>query len=221
MWEPVLITTQLGKGRGVNFVLGHDVHAMRNIAWQTIMLRATQWAAIGEVTVPIPEDWPTTAATAQLVSMDRDAVLKAAAAYRFGQPRESLARIEAWVTHVSSISGERGVKARLELADRLAALLTPEVAPEFQGFICRQLAVVGSEPHVAVVAGFLSDEKVADHARYALSRMTTAWSRSGSCSVARTLRWFRRWPHPSGASEPSLRPRSFDRYTTRARETMR
>ena len=171
-WEPVLIATRLGKGRGVNFVLGHDVHAMRNIAWQTIMLRATQWAATGQVSVPIPEDWPTTAAAAQMVTMDRDAVLEAAATYRFGQPREPLASIEAWVTYVSSMPGARGVRARLELADRLTALLAPEVAPEFKAFVCRQLAVVGSKPHVPPVAGFLEDEQVADHARYALSRMT-------------------------------------------------
>ncbi len=46
-FEPVLIPTVLGRGRGLNLVLGHDAHAMLNVGWRTIMLRGTEWAATG------------------------------------------------------------------------------------------------------------------------------------------------------------------------------
>ncbi|NIA15914.1 MAG: hypothetical protein GWP08_17770 [Nitrospiraceae bacterium] len=58
--EPVVLCTQFGEGRGFNLVLGHDARTMRNRAWQTLMLRGTEWAATGTVTIPIPENWPKT-----------------------------------------------------------------------------------------------------------------------------------------------------------------
>jgi len=57
-FEPVLVCTRFGEGRGVNFVLGHDVAAMSNVGFQTLLLRSAEWAATGQVTLPAPEDWP-------------------------------------------------------------------------------------------------------------------------------------------------------------------
>ena len=59
-FEPVLVWTQIGKGRGVNLVLGHDAPAMQNLGFKTLLLRSAEWAATGEVTIPIPDGWPTT-----------------------------------------------------------------------------------------------------------------------------------------------------------------
>ena len=47
--EDVAICTSFGKGRGFYFTLGHDVKAMENPGWKSIMLRATEWAATGKV----------------------------------------------------------------------------------------------------------------------------------------------------------------------------
>jgi len=52
--EPVLICRKQGKGRCFYLVLGHDVAAMQNLGWKTLMQRGTEWAAIGKVTIPIP-----------------------------------------------------------------------------------------------------------------------------------------------------------------------
>ena len=56
--EPMLVYTRVGKGRGVNLVLGHDAPAMRNVAFQTLLLRGTEWAATGDVTLSAPDNWP-------------------------------------------------------------------------------------------------------------------------------------------------------------------
>jgi uncharacterized protein len=56
--EPVTIVTHYGKGRCCNFVLGHDATTMQNAAWQTIMVRATEWAATGKATISMPDNWP-------------------------------------------------------------------------------------------------------------------------------------------------------------------
>lgn len=57
-YEPMVLTTKFGKGRCFYNILGHNVQAMRNIGWQALMLRGTEWAATGKVTIPIPGNWP-------------------------------------------------------------------------------------------------------------------------------------------------------------------
>ncbi len=49
--EPVAVCTEFGNGRCFNNILGHDVAAMRNSGWRTLMLRGTEWAATGKVTI--------------------------------------------------------------------------------------------------------------------------------------------------------------------------
>ncbi len=56
--EPIIVTTEYGKGRGFYSVLGHNKATMQNTAWQTILLRGTEWAATGKVTIPTQEPWP-------------------------------------------------------------------------------------------------------------------------------------------------------------------
>lgn len=55
MMEPVITWNTLGNGRCFHNVLGHNVRAMRNTGWHTLMLRGTEWAATGKVTIPIPK----------------------------------------------------------------------------------------------------------------------------------------------------------------------
>jgi len=49
--EPLAFTTSFGKGRGFNLVLGHDTNAMANPSWKRLMMRGTEWAATGKVTI--------------------------------------------------------------------------------------------------------------------------------------------------------------------------
>lgn len=47
--EPVLLWNTRGKGRCFYNILGHNVGAIKNKMWETIMLRGTEWAATGKV----------------------------------------------------------------------------------------------------------------------------------------------------------------------------
>ena len=38
---------------------------MKNTAWQTLVLRCSEWAATGKVTTPPAKDWPATKADAE------------------------------------------------------------------------------------------------------------------------------------------------------------
>ena len=61
--EPMIWVIPYGKGRVFTTVMGHamgdDITAIRCIGFRTVMLRGTEWAATGKVTIPIPDDFPT------------------------------------------------------------------------------------------------------------------------------------------------------------------
>jgi type 1 glutamine amidotransferase len=50
--EPILMTVQFGNGRAFHTTLGHDVTAMKGVAFQATLQRGTEWAATGTVTLP-------------------------------------------------------------------------------------------------------------------------------------------------------------------------
>jgi type 1 glutamine amidotransferase len=63
--EPILFTVEKNGGRGCGYFLGHDTITMNNTAWQTLLLRCSEWAATGKVTIAPHADWPATKADAE------------------------------------------------------------------------------------------------------------------------------------------------------------
>jgi len=57
--EPMLMVLEYGKGRIFHTTLGHDDYSIENVGFIVSFIRGTQWAATGEVTTPIPDDFPT------------------------------------------------------------------------------------------------------------------------------------------------------------------
>jgi len=48
--EPVLTVNRFGKGRCVNFMLGHDGRAMKNAGFEVLLSRSVEWAVTGTIT---------------------------------------------------------------------------------------------------------------------------------------------------------------------------
>jgi type 1 glutamine amidotransferase len=57
--EPMLMTVEYGRGRVFHTTLGHADYSMRCVGFITTFTRGTEWAATGNVTIPIPADFPT------------------------------------------------------------------------------------------------------------------------------------------------------------------
>ena len=57
--EPMLMTIEYGKGRVFHTVLGHADYSMNCVGFITTFQRGAEWAATGEVTIPVPENFPT------------------------------------------------------------------------------------------------------------------------------------------------------------------
>jgi type 1 glutamine amidotransferase len=60
--HPQVWTADYGKGRVFSMTLGHDEVSLHFAGLQSLILRGTEWAATGQVTLPVPEeakDYPT------------------------------------------------------------------------------------------------------------------------------------------------------------------
>lgn len=57
--EPMIWTVKYGKGRVFHTPMGHGTDSMRCVGFQTTLQRGTEWAATGNVTIPIPKNFPT------------------------------------------------------------------------------------------------------------------------------------------------------------------
>ncbi|MEZ6059205.1 MAG: ThuA domain-containing protein [Planctomycetaceae bacterium] len=57
--EPMMLTVTFGRGRVFHTPMGHADYSMQDVGFITTLLRGTEWAATGKVTIPIPADFPT------------------------------------------------------------------------------------------------------------------------------------------------------------------
>ena len=57
--EPMIWTVTYDKGRVFHTPMGHDVNAMHCVGFLTTLARGTEWAATGNVTLPLPSNFPT------------------------------------------------------------------------------------------------------------------------------------------------------------------
>jgi type 1 glutamine amidotransferase len=64
--EPMLMTIRYGKGRVFHTVLGHADYSMKCVGFVATLVRGTEWAATGEVTIPVPDDFPTAETTSSM-----------------------------------------------------------------------------------------------------------------------------------------------------------
>jgi type 1 glutamine amidotransferase len=56
--EPLLMIIRYGDGRCFHTALGHDVESLSSVGFLTTFLRGTEWAATGNVTIPVPDNFP-------------------------------------------------------------------------------------------------------------------------------------------------------------------
>jgi len=54
--QPAIFVRSYGKGRIFHTILGHDETALRNPGFQTMILRAAEWASTGQVSISVSRD---------------------------------------------------------------------------------------------------------------------------------------------------------------------
>ncbi|MDF7801013.1 ThuA domain-containing protein [Pontiellaceae bacterium B1224] len=63
--QPMLMVIDYGKGRCFHTTLGHDTPAFEGVGFITTFTRGCEWAATGNVTLPVPKDFPTAEAVSR------------------------------------------------------------------------------------------------------------------------------------------------------------
>lgn len=66
--EPMIWTVTYGKGRVFHTPMGHDVQAMKCVGFIGTLQRGTEWAATGNVTLDLPESFPTAERSSSITS---------------------------------------------------------------------------------------------------------------------------------------------------------
>jgi hypothetical protein len=64
--EPMIWWIPYGKGRVFTTLLGHADYSMKCVGFQSVVARGSEWAATGEVTLPIPDKFPTAEKTSSV-----------------------------------------------------------------------------------------------------------------------------------------------------------
>ena len=165
-FEPMLLTSGLGKGRSVYTPLGHDARAVANKGFGTIITRAAEWAATGNVTIPLPTDFPIDSSFAEIQGVNLDSVLPAALAWNYGEDRSNLFYVEQFAQYATA-SGKGGP----ERAAKFAATLSGTGTVPGKEWVLKQLSIIGTPAQVPQIAALLKDEKLNYMARRALEKI--------------------------------------------------
>ncbi|MBD3671890.1 MAG: ThuA domain-containing protein [Planctomycetaceae bacterium] len=57
--EPMIWWIPYGKGKVFTTLMGHADYSMQCVGFQSVVARGSEWAATGEVTLPLPKNFPT------------------------------------------------------------------------------------------------------------------------------------------------------------------
>ncbi len=160
--EVVAHCQPFGKGRCVNIVLGHDVRAIENVGFQALLLRGTEWAATGKVTIPAPASGPGT------TMMEIGVALAEITSHTFGQSRAPLQAVEQWVQKSGTDPALREAACQT-----LVGMIGPNAkgTAECKQFVCSMLGLIGRKQEVPALATLLLDEDLSLAARSALERI--------------------------------------------------
>lgn len=149
----------VGKGRLFYCSLGHNHH----LAWNKPVLQhylAGIQYALGDYPV---EDTPLGQIPAKPDTAAVDFLLGELKDYDWGKSRVSLVKLE------NQIKGYYSTPEALKQIElKLLRMLDTDVTTAAKDFICRQLAVIGSEASVGTLLKMLDDPETANLARYAL-----------------------------------------------------
>lgn len=157
---PISWIGTFGKGRIFYCSLGHNKEVYWNPAVVRHYLAGIQYA-LGDLqadATPLPFN---SASFFDQNLLDR--LLKDVSSYTYGQSREPLQDLDAFVRYVSDISG-----AHTKLEQQFLALLRSGATLAGKQFICSRLGHIGTGASVPTLAGMLADSTTREMAMYAL-----------------------------------------------------
>jgi len=172
--EPVLMTLKYGKGRIFHTVLGHADEgggpAMQCVGFIVTFQRGAEWAASGNVTQPVPVDFPNGAGVSlrpdfKEITLDED--MAKIVSYDIGKSTKYYTDLQSRIRKVSANAPEL-----LKLEKLMVAVLkNKEATAEARKLMLRELSWMGSDYCVPAIKGLTKDAAVKDEVDFALTRL--------------------------------------------------
>jgi len=154
---PVSWVRSFGRGRVFYTSLGHNL----DLFWDARILRhyldGIQFA-MGDL------DVDTTPSSLDIQQLDD--ILKKIAVYDYGKSRECLTELTDFIHNASG-----HVEVMQQIEKRLSDLLQSDATLASKQFVCKQLAIIGTEASVPALSVLLTRPETSDMARYALERI--------------------------------------------------
>jgi HEAT repeat protein/type 1 glutamine amidotransferase len=176
--EPILFTIQYGKGRIFHTVLGHagdtaqNSPALQCVGFITTLQRGAEWAATGQVTQAVPDDFPTADTVSLRASYRRPtldsiaALLPQIKAYKFNDSLEPLVAFE----NVCRATTKAGATTA-PIEDALLDVLDSNTSVDAKRWACKVLSLYATEKSLSALFNMFGDRQSADTARLVLQRM--------------------------------------------------
>jgi type 1 glutamine amidotransferase len=172
--EPMLMAITYQKGRIFHTVLGHPEDgggpAMQCTGFIVTLQRGAEWAVTGEVTQPVPPDFPTASGVVlrpDYKSMTLEGAYAGLATYEISKSTRSLTFLQ------SHIAGLRGDAAGLsEVEKKLTGILSsPDATTEGKKLVLRELSWMGTDYCLQAVKDAAGNADLKEEAEFALARL--------------------------------------------------
>jgi uncharacterized protein len=172
--EPMLMAITYEKGRIFHTAMGHADEAggpaMQCAGFFVTLQRGAEWAVTGDVTQPVPFDFPSAAGVVlrpDFKEISLDEALSKLGGYDIAKSTKYLTCLK---HHITGCAGDP--TKLLEIEKRMVKVLTgKETTVEAKKLLLRELSWMGTDYSVEAIKGLASDPAVKDEADYALTRL--------------------------------------------------
>jgi type 1 glutamine amidotransferase len=172
--EPMLMTITYEKGRIFHTAMGHADEgggpAMKCVGFIVTLQRGAEWAVTGNVTQPVPYDFPTQAGVVlrpDFKEITLDEALKGLSSYDISKSTKNLRCLQ---FNISKLAGDEA--GLLEIEKKMNnVLVSREATVEAKKLLLRELSWMGSDFSTAAIKDLTSNTDLKDDAEFALARL--------------------------------------------------
>ncbi len=172
--EPVLMTITYGQGRIFHTVLGHADEgggpAMQCVGFIVTFQRGAEWAASGQVTQEVPNDFPSAAGVVLRPDFIEPTLENDFAYIRNYDIEKSTKYFTDIQKHIRKVADDEKALKEIE-AMMVDVLNDPEATAEAKKLILRELSWMGSDLCIPAIKALSSNAELKDEVEFALTRL--------------------------------------------------